>query len=84
MCNVLKDLPQKGTVLFVGTGVFNELKPYFESGLIHASVHQATREQGERAVTIMYKYLSGQNDFCRNELLPVVLVFKENAWYFMS
>jgi DNA-binding LacI/PurR family transcriptional regulator len=84
MCELLKDLPKKKDLLFVGTDVFDELGPYFESGLIAASVYQSHREQGIEAVNMMHQYLSGTSASYGSRLLPVLLILKGNYHFFSS
>ena len=83
MCGILQDMGQE-QVFFIGTDVFYELKPYFDRGVINASIYQYNREQGKRAVEILYQYLiSGSRERGR-EYLPIGLVLRNNSEYFMN
>lgn len=83
LCGILQEMKRE-EIIFVGTDVFHELKPYFDDGVINASIYQYNKEQGTRAVEILYKYLiSGSRERGR-EYLPIGLVLKNNSEYFMN
>lgn len=81
--NILFSL-KKEDIVFVGTDVFYELKPYFDTNIITACIYQYNREQGSRAVEIIYKYLSTGGRERGRECLPTGLVMKSNCEYFMN
>lgn len=68
----------------VGTDVFEELAPFFENGILKASIYQSHREHGERAMRYLYEVLS--NPYMKPEAVPpgaLSLVLKENYKYFI-
>lgn len=83
MCGILQDMGQED-IFFIGTDVFYELRPYYDSGVINASIYQYNREQGVRAVEILYKYLISGSRERGQEYLPIGLVLKSNSEYFMN
>ncbi len=80
---ILMDRNQKD-IVFVGTDVFYELKPYFDSGIINAAIYQYNKEQGSKAVEILYRYLANGNRERSREFLPIGLVLKNNSEFFMN
>lgn len=83
VCGILQDMGLE-SVFFIGTDVFYELKPYFDSGVINASIYQYNKEQGSRAVEILYKYLISGSRERGQEYLPIGLILKSNSEYFMN
>lgn len=83
VCGILQDMGLE-KVFFIGTDVFHELKPYFDSGVINASIYQYNREQGSRAVEILYQYLISGSRERGQEYLPIGLVLGSNSEYFMN
>lgn len=75
---------KKENIIFVGTDVFYELKPYFDNGIINASIYQYNREQGSKAVQILYRYLASGSRERGREFLPISLVMKSNSEFFMN
>lgn len=83
ICELLMNLQRKDIVL-VGTDVFYELKLYFDSGIINASIYQYNLEQGSKAVQILYRYLASGSGERGREFLPIGLVMKSNSEFFMN
>jgi LacI family transcriptional regulator len=59
-CGVVSELGMSGRVKIVGSDVFEEMKPFFGGGTLHASIWKDQQAQAERAVTLLYQYLSGR------------------------
>lgn len=84
LCEMLENMPKTKKPFFVGCDVFKELIPHFESGILDASVYQFHREQGERAVTLMYEHLFGNGEERDIVHLPAILAFRSNYRFFLS
>lgn len=82
LCQLLEQKGLSG-ILFVGTDVFNELEPYFDKGILTASIYQSNKEQGRRAVDVLYRYLTTGSRSTGNEFMPIGLVMKGNCEYYM-
>lgn len=84
LCGLAEVYPGCSDMVIVGTDVFRELVPYFESGTLTASIYQSTREQGIQAVEILSKQMSGTaRDVCEEEM-PIGLVMKYNYEFYVS
>lgn len=59
-CEVVRDLGMSGRVKIVGSDVFDEMKPFFDDGTLDASIWKDQQSQAERAVTLLFQYLSGR------------------------
>jgi LacI family transcriptional regulator len=59
-CGVVHKLGMSGRIKIVGSDVFEEMKPFFDDGTLHASIWKDQQSQAERAVTLLYQYLSGR------------------------
>ena len=65
--------------------VFEELIPFFENGILSATIYQSHREQGEKAVKQLYSCLSnpqGEELVKEESILSVVL--REHYKYFLG
>ena len=68
----------------VGTDVFQELQPFFESGILKASIYQSHREHGEKAMKDLYECLiNPRMNYEKQTLGTLSLVVKENYKYFL-
>ncbi|MCI8854090.1 MAG: LacI family transcriptional regulator [Lachnospiraceae bacterium] len=84
LCKLVEEYPDLSGMLMVGTDVFRELVPYFENGILTASIYQYNREQGAKAVEILYHQICGKTrDVCEEEL-PIGLVMKYNYESYVS
>lgn len=83
VCRILEDMGRRD-ICCVGTDVFAELAPYFADGILNASIYQSNVEQGERAVEVMYRYLTLAELEQKKVYLPVGLVMSSNYEYYMS
>lgn len=87
VCEEADEWRQKGKKLppVVGMDVFEELIPFFENGVLKATVYQSHREQGEKAVKQLYACLSNpQGEAVVREESSLSVVLKENYKYFMD
>lgn len=82
ICRILEKEKKQG-IIFLGTDVFPELKPYFDNGILSASVYQSNYEQGSKAVYVLYQYLTYGKRESKQSELPFNLVMKENFKYFV-
>ena len=57
-CCVVRDLGLSGRIKVLGSDVFSEQIPFFEDGTLHATVWKDQEAQAERAVMLLYQYLS--------------------------
>ncbi|MBT9778035.1 substrate-binding domain-containing protein [Clostridium sp. MCC353] len=83
LCQLLEQR-QKKRPLFIGTDVFFELKPYFENGILTASIYQSNKEQGRMAVEVLYRYLTTGSRSRSQEFVPIGLVMKSNCEYYIN
>ena len=87
VCEETDELRQQGMKIppVVGMDVFEELIPFFENGVLKATVYQSHREQGEKAVKQLYACLSNpQGEVTVREESILSVVLKENYKYFMD
>lgn len=83
VCRIMTEMRLGEDILVVGSDVFEELRPYYESGLLNATICQYQWEQGNRAVKQMYEYLIRGNILQKDEMMPPVLLMKNNYEYFL-
>ncbi|MCD8350215.1 MAG: LacI family transcriptional regulator [Planctomycetaceae bacterium] len=84
VCELLAESPPRKRPLFIGSDVFTEIAPYFDRNILDASIYQFHREQGERAVTLLYEHLSGNSIAEAAMTLPALLALRSNYRYFSS
>lgn len=77
-CRLLEEIPQERRMVVIGTDIFSELAPYFDSGILTASIYQFNREQGKRAVEVMHSLLVGQELEPHNIEMPIGLGMRYN------
>jgi len=82
LCEILDEYPKRD-IIFLGTDVFSELKPYLDKGILTAVISQMNFEQGERAVNVLYQYLTTGSRDKKTEEMPVSIVMKSNYEYYM-
>ena len=83
-CDMVDKLQLENTPPIVGTDVFQELQPYFEKGILKASIYQSHREHGEKALKYLYECLSNPHMVCGKQMPGALsLVLKENYKYFL-
>lgn len=84
VCDFFNNRKDLGLPPIVGTDVFQELQPFFENGILKASIYQAHREHGEKAMKYLYECLTNprMNDY-KQSLGALSLVVKENYKYFI-
>lgn len=83
ICKLLDEMNMK-TICCVGTDVFLELEPYFESGLLNASIYQSNVEQGEIAVDVMYRFLAMMETSEKTIYMPVGIAMGSNRQFYIS
>lgn len=83
VCKIIEEMGLGDVVFVVGSDVFEELRPFYESGLLNATICQYQWEQGNRAVKQMYEYLIRGIVLKKDEMLPPVLLMKNNYEYFL-
>ncbi|MDY3920274.1 MAG: substrate-binding domain-containing protein [Candidatus Limivivens sp.] len=85
-CETLQRLQMADPPHLVGADVFEELTPFFENGILEATVYQSHREHGEKALRILYDSLV--NPYAAAErtgvpAIPVGLILRENYKYYL-
>lgn len=83
-CKIMEEYACSKDMVIVGSDAFHELVPYFENEILTATVYQYNREQGTRAVDILFKHLSSNNREVFAEELPIHMVMKYNYEFFVS
>lgn len=83
-CDLVDKLQLEDAPPIVGTDVFEELQPFFEKGILKASIYQSHREHGEKALKYLYECLCSPHMICeKKDLGALSLVLKENYKYFL-
>jgi len=59
-CREIQERGLADRVRLVGSDVFRELVPFFEQGILRATVWKNQQAQAERAVLALYRYLTGR------------------------
>lgn len=83
-CRVVEEYPQNRGMITVGTDVFRELTPYFENGILSASICQSNKEQGAQAVEMMHSLLAGTGQRVTMKEMPIGLAMKYNYEFYTS
>ena len=84
VCDEISQLHMVESPSVVGMDMFVELVPFFHDGILKATIYQAHREHGEKALRYLYESL--QNPYMQQEetmLAPISVVMKENYKYFL-
>ena len=80
MCEAVAACPCKERKLFtVGTDVFPELLPYFESGVLTASIYQYPVQQAYTAVKTLVNHITNIDIGSAPLKFPIAAVFRSNA-----
>ncbi|MFV0465659.1 MAG: substrate-binding domain-containing protein [Lachnospiraceae bacterium] len=81
LCELL-DTSDRKDIILIGTDVFKEIEQYLENDILTAVISQSNFEQGEKAVSVIYEYLTlGSREKSIVEM-PFSLVMKSNYKYF--
>jgi LacI family transcriptional regulator len=84
VCRELSKLPKEKIPPIVGTDVFEELAPYFEEGVLKATIYQSHREHGEKAIQYLYDSFSDYSIQREVKILGrLSIVIKESYKYFI-
>ena len=84
LCRLADEYSTQPDMVIVGSDVFRELIPYFENGILTAAIYQSNREQGAKAVEMLYHQLCGKTREITEEELPIGLVMKYNYESYVS
>jgi LacI family transcriptional regulator len=76
VCEIVRELGVSNKVKIVGSDVFEEMKPFFEDGTLHASIWKDQQSQAERAVILLHQYLLGHP--MRVEPIRLGIIMKNN------
>lgn len=57
-CREMKDMGFAGKVKLVGSDIFQEIVPYFDEGVLQATVWKNQQAQAEQAVILLHQYLT--------------------------
>lgn len=58
VCRAIEDAGRTGEMRVIATDLPRELEPFVRMGLVTATLNQHLREQGHRAVRVLYRYLT--------------------------
>ncbi|MDR3279640.1 MAG: substrate-binding domain-containing protein [Synergistaceae bacterium] len=76
VCEIIRETGMSGEIKVVGSDVFEEMEPFFDDGTLHASIWKDQQSQAERAVILLYQYLSGQE--VQVEPIRLGIIMKNN------
>lgn len=84
VCDAVEKMQLEAPPPIVGTDVFEELKPFFDSGVLQASIYQSHCEHGEKALRYLYESLKNPHrEHEEKQLATLSMVMKENYKYFL-
>lgn len=84
VCDAVDELKLEKVPPIVGTDVFEELKPFFDKGILQASIYQSHCEHGEKALKYLYESLTNPHmEHEEKKLGTLSMVLKENYKYFL-
>lgn len=84
VCDEAAKMRLAKTPPIVGTDVFEELKPFFDSAILQASIYQSHCEHGEKALKYLYESLKNPHmEHEEKKLANLSMVMKENYKYFL-
>lgn len=84
VCDAIEKRHMETPPPMVGTDVFEELIPFFDAGILKATIYQSHREHGEKALKYLYENL--KNPYMQQEdkqLATLSVVMRENYKYFL-
>jgi len=68
----------------IGTDVFEELAPYFEEGILTATIYQSHLEHGERAIRYLYDSFFDYSSRKEERIMErLSIVIRDNFKYFI-
>jgi LacI family transcriptional regulator len=78
VCRALSAHGLAGKVKLITTDLFAEMAPYFQKGIITASIYQQPHRQGQLAVRLMADYLTNKASFPKTVYLSPGVVMSSN------
>lgn len=76
VCDVLKKAGLSGKIRLIGSDVFEEMLPFFESNTIQATIWKDQESQAKQAILMLYNYLIGRSmDY---ERIKISVVMRNN------
>ncbi len=78
-CQALSDVPSKPELTLIGTDAFPELLPFFQNGILTASIYQYPSKQSYLAVHILISEITHSTHSFDLENFPIVPVFRSIA-----
>lgn len=58
LCETIVDMGLAGKIKVITNDVFSELRPYFEQGVVNATMWQDPKNQARNAIHLMYRHLT--------------------------
>lgn len=85
VCKLMNRLRPNPMPHVIGTDVFEELAPFFENGILEATIYQSHRENAEEALKMLYEQLSNPHSANQRQkkLVTLSLVLRENFKYYL-
>lgn len=84
-CRLLETLPKEKRPTLIGTDVYPELVPYFDSGILKASIYQSHLEHGDKAIRLLYDSFSDYKSDSEVKILGrLSIVTAKNCKYFLD
>lgn len=84
VCDEIDKLQPENPPPIVGTDVFEELQPFFDKGILQASIYQSHCEHGEKALKYLYESLKNPHmERAEKKLATLSMVMRENYKYFL-
>lgn len=82
VCRALCDLKMGGKVRLITTDLFRNMVPFFETGVIHASMHQRPYRQGQLAIRSLTEHLAHGAELPRSQVLNPSVILRSNLRLF--
>lgn len=83
-CEAIEGLELNRQPILIGMDVFEELIPFFENGILKASIYQSHLESGEIALQCLYESLSNVSMQQKGEVfVRLSIAMKENYKYYL-
>ncbi len=82
VCRALCGMKLAGKVRLIATDLFQDMIPFFEQGVIHASMHQRPYRQGQLAVRSLAEHLVHGAELAEWQLLNPGIILRSNLQLF--
>jgi len=78
VCRAVKEHGRAGDLRLITTDLFPQMVPYFESGIIGASIYQDPYTQGQHAIRVLVDHLVQKSPIVGNDSLNPGIVLQSN------